>query len=111
MPYKMFTYLNYLISYFVKSAIFVNYLKLVAIDENSMIPPYRQLADAIMKSVEDEVIVDGHNLPFIHDFCVALDVSKNTIEKAFNSLKRDGFISSYPGKGYFIFRTKLRQQA
>jgi len=88
-----------------------NYLKIVKIDNDSAKPKYLQLVDAIIDGVVAEKITDGDLLPSIHDFCVALDVSKNTIEKAYNTLKKKGIVSSYKGKGYFIFNDKLRRQA
>jgi DNA-binding transcriptional regulator YhcF (GntR family) len=81
-----------------------NYLKIVKIDQDSLVPKYRQLATAIQQGVEAELIVTGDVLPSIHDFCVALDVSKNTVEKAYNKLKKEGIVASYKGKGYFIFK-------
>jgi DNA-binding transcriptional regulator YhcF (GntR family) len=88
-----------------------NYLKIVKIDNESLKPKYIQLAEAITEGVDAELIVNGDILPSIHDFCVALDVSKNTIEKAYNTLKKQGIVASYRGKGYFIFKDKVRQQA
>jgi len=88
-----------------------NYLKIVKIDGDLMTPKYKQLADAILKGVKEETILDGENLPSLHDFSIALDVSKNTIEKAYNTLKKHGVVSSYKGKGYFILTEKIRRQA
>jgi DNA-binding transcriptional regulator YhcF (GntR family) len=82
-----------------------NYLKIVKIDQDSPVPKYHQLAAAIQQGVEQEVIVNGDLLPSIHDFCVALDVSKNTVEKAYNKLKKEGLVASYKGKGFFIGNT------
>jgi DNA-binding transcriptional regulator YhcF (GntR family) len=83
-----------------------NYLKIVRIDESSMKPKYRQVMDAIVYGVETEQISDGDHLPSIHDFCVALEVSKKVIEKAYNELKAMGLISSYQGKGHYINQQK-----
>jgi DNA-binding transcriptional regulator YhcF (GntR family) len=88
-----------------------NYLKIVHIDENSLIPKYQQVVSAIVTGVEQEMIINGDILPSIHDFCVALDVSKNTIEKAYNTLKKKGIVSSYRGKGYFVSIVKMALQA
>ena len=87
-----------------------NYLKIVKIDNDSLKPKYKQLAEAIVNGVETELIVNGDILPSIHDFSVALDVSKNTIEKAYNALKKQGVVCSYRGKGFFVFR-EIRHQA
>jgi DNA-binding transcriptional regulator YhcF (GntR family) len=86
-----------------------NYLKIVRIDEDSVKPKYLQLADAIAQGVKEDLIINGDVLPSIHDFCVALDVSKNTIEKAYNTLKKQGIVASYRGKGYFIYKQILKQ--
>jgi len=88
-----------------------NYLKIVKIDSDSVKPKYLQLVDAISEGLAAEKIVDGDVLPSIHDFCVALDVSKNTVEKAYNTLKKQGIVSSYKGKGFFIMQVKLLKQA
>jgi DNA-binding transcriptional regulator YhcF (GntR family) len=88
-----------------------NYLKIVQIDNDSMKPKYLQLVDAIANGVQTEVLVDGDNLPSIHDFCVALEVSKTTIQKAYTILKNRGIIGCYHGKGHFIFHQRPRQQA
>lgn len=87
-----------------------NYLKVVTIDDSSLKPKYRQLADAITEGVEAKLILDGDILPSIHDFCVALDLSKNTIEKAYNLLKKQGTVSSYRGKGYFVLKRVSEQE-
>jgi len=88
-----------------------NYLKIIHIDEDSLVPKYQQLVTAILKGVESQSIVDGDVLPSIHDFCVALDVSKNTIEKAYNILKKQGVVSAYKGKGFYVSAPKMALQA
>ena len=88
-----------------------NYLKIVKIDGDLMVPKYKQLADAILQGVKEDLIVEGENLPSLHDFSIALDVSKKTIEKAYNTLKKSGVVSSYKGKGYFIMQNKRLKQA
>ena len=83
-----------------------NYLKIVKIDEDSLTPKYRQLANGILQGIDSGMIVKDDILPSIHDFCVALDISKNSVEKAYNTLKKEGVVGSVRGKGYFIFRDK-----
>ncbi|MCC8423595.1 GntR family transcriptional regulator [Mucilaginibacter sp. UR6-11] len=85
-----------------------NYLKIVRIDENSVIPKYRQIADAILLGLEEGLIVKGDVLPSIHEFCVGLDVSKNSVERAYNTLKSQGVVGSIKGKGFFISGTQTQ---
>jgi DNA-binding transcriptional regulator YhcF (GntR family) len=86
-----------------------NYLKIVKIDEHSITPKYLQLLNSILKGIEDGKIEKNDILPSINDFSVALDTSRNTIERAYNELKKIGVVSSVAGKGYFIADTQFDQ--
>lgn len=84
-----------------------NYLKIVKIDEYSITPKYLQLINSILKGVADGRIEKDDILPSINDFSVALDTSRNTIERAYNELKKNGVVNSVAGKGYFIANTRM----
>ena len=86
-----------------------NYLKIVKIDEYSITPKYLQLINSILKGIEDGKIEKDDILPSINDFSVALDTSRNTIERAYNELKKSGVVNSIAGKGYFIANTQFNQ--
>ena len=86
-----------------------NYLKIVEIDEYSITPKYLQLINSILRGIESGKIVKDDILPSINDFCVALDTSRNTIERAYTELKKSGVIKSVAGKGYFIANTDFSQ--
>jgi len=79
-----------------------NFLKILKIDRDAMVPMYLQVVESIKVGVEDGQINNGDVMPSLHDMCYALDLSKNTIEKAYNQLKKVGLLESVPGKGYFI---------
>ncbi|MCD0489024.1 GntR family transcriptional regulator [Pedobacter sp. MC2016-14] len=86
-----------------------NYLKIVHIDEYSSTPKYRQLVNAIMQGIESGQIVKDDQLPSINDFCVALDLSRNSVEKTYNTLKKAGIVTSVAGKGFFIAQDQFEQ--
>lgn len=86
-----------------------NYLKIVKIDEYSITPKYLQLINSILKGIEDNKIVKDDILPSINDLSIALDTSRNTIERAYNELKKTGVVNSIAGKGYFIASTQFDQ--
>lgn len=86
-----------------------NYLKIVSIDEHSITPKYLQLINSVLKGIEDGKIIKDDVLPSINDFSVALDTSRNTIERAYNELKKSGVVGSIAGKGYFIVNTQFDQ--
>lgn len=72
-----------------------------------MTPMYHQIFNSIKNGIEDGVVDQGDVLPSINDLCLALDISKKTSEKAYNLLKRNGFLASVPGKGYFVVNPQL----
>jgi DNA-binding transcriptional regulator YhcF (GntR family) len=86
-----------------------NYLKIIKIDEYSITPKYLQISNSILRGIEDGNINKDDILPSINDLSVALDVSRNTIERAYKELKQYNVITSVAGKGYFISNTSFNQ--
>jgi DNA-binding transcriptional regulator YhcF (GntR family) len=86
-----------------------NYLKILRIDEYSITPYYAQIYNSILRAIEEKLIDKDDILPSINDLSIALDISRNTITRAYNDLKKIGVINSVPGKGYFISNTRVDQ--
>lgn len=84
-----------------------NFLKILKIDEYSITPYYAQLYNCIIRGIEEKQVDENDILPSINDLSVALDISRNTITRAYNDLKKNGVITSVPGKGYFISNTRV----
>jgi DNA-binding transcriptional regulator YhcF (GntR family) len=87
-----------------------NYLKIVKLDEYSITPKYLQICNAVLKGISEGKIEKDDVLPSINDFSIALDVSRNTIERAYKELRKFNVIQSVTGKGYFISDTNFNQQ-
>jgi DNA-binding FadR family transcriptional regulator len=70
------------------------------------------LANSIVKAVENSKFVKDFLLPSINEFSFRLEISRDTVEKAYRHLKKIGVINSVPGKGYYIsnvdFKHKLK---
>ena len=81
-----------------------DYIKAMRIDESLITPIYRQIISSIIDGIDEGNIKKNDILPSLHEMCVELNVSKNTVEKAYNILKKQGIVGSYHGKGYFITR-------
>jgi DNA-binding transcriptional regulator YhcF (GntR family) len=86
-----------------------DYLRIVRIDEYSITPKYRQVVNAVLKGIESGKLVKDDLLPSINELCVYLDISRNSVEKAYNTLKKTGIVSSVAGKGYFITQDQIEQ--
>jgi len=86
-----------------------NYLKIIKIDEYSITPKYLQISNSILRGIEAGNIEKDDILPSINDLSIALDVSRNTIERAYKELKQYNVITSVAGKGYFISNISFNQ--
>lgn len=86
-----------------------NYLKIFKVDEYSITPYYAQIYNAFLRAIEEKLIDKDDILPSINDLSAGLDISRNTVSRAYNDLKKIGIISSVPGKGYFISNTLIDQ--
>jgi DNA-binding transcriptional regulator YhcF (GntR family) len=86
-----------------------NYLKIIEFDEYSITPKYLQLFNSLLRGIEDGKIEKDDILPSINDLSIALETSRNTIERVYNELKKMGIVKSIPGKGYFISDTDFNK--
>lgn len=87
-----------------------NIYSFISIDEHSVTPKYMQIANTILKAVTDGKIAKGYLLPSINDMCYELDVSRDTVDRAYKFLKKKGIVSAVHGKGYFISSDTLETQ-
>jgi DNA-binding transcriptional regulator YhcF (GntR family) len=69
---------------------------------NHKVSKVKQVADYIAKDIEKGLLKKDSMLPSINHFCKQCNVSRDTIEKAYNQLKKDGYIMSVAGKGFFV---------
>lgn len=65
-------------------------------------PLYQQLYEAVKEAVETGRLKKGERMPSIRRLSEDLKLSRTTIETAYQQLCVEGFIKSYPQKGYFV---------
>lgn len=82
-------------------------IKLITIDENSRIPKYQQIIDAIIHNISQGNLIMDQKIPSINMFSEEFYLSRDTVEKAYSILKERKIITSIRGKGFYISRTKL----
>lgn len=78
------------------------FYKLIRFDEFSATPKYQQLANSIIKAIEDGKLQVDDVLPSINELSFEFEICRDTAEKGYKYLKKQGIIGSVPGKGYFI---------
>ena len=76
--------------------------KHIYFDEFSATPKYLQLANSIVKAIEDRKLQVDDVLPSINELSFQFEICRDTAEKGYKYLKNQGIIGSVPGKGYFI---------
>lgn len=63
---------------------------------------YLQLYSQIKSKIENGQIKQGEKLPSIRNLAYDLQVSKTTIQTTYDQLVAEGYIQSFPKKGYFV---------
>jgi DNA-binding transcriptional regulator YhcF (GntR family) len=85
------------------------FYKLIYFDEFSATPKYQQLANSIIKAIEDGKLQTDDVLPSINELSFQFEICRDTAEKGYKYLKKQGIIGSVPGKGYFIKSTDMNK--
>jgi DNA-binding transcriptional regulator YhcF (GntR family) len=84
--------------------------KHLLIDYYSATPKYLQLANCIVKAITEGVLKENDVLPSINELSFEFEISRDTAEKGYKHLKKNGVLGSVPGKGYFVKNTELNQK-
>ena len=64
------------------------------------VPMYEQIYEYIRDEIRNGRIASGERLPSTRSLCRHLDVSRSTVELAYEQLLSEGYIESVPYKGY-----------
>jgi DNA-binding transcriptional regulator YhcF (GntR family) len=78
----------------------------IKINNYSSTPKYQQIYQSIIEGIENGDVLPGDKLPSIHEVCAEFDVSKGTVERAYELLKEKEIIGGVKGKGFYINYTK-----
>ena len=86
-------------------------LKHVLYDNSDKMPIYKQIAQSIGKQIDKGTLKKNFLLPSINIFSDQYGVARDTVERAYKELKKQGYITSVSGKGYYVLgkkETKLK---
>ena len=72
------------------------------IKSNSRTPLYEQIYQYIKTEIRDGRIIYGEKLPSTRALSRHLEVSRSTIELAYEQLVSEGYIETVPCRGYFV---------
>ena len=84
-----------------------NLFQHIHIDYYSATPKYLQLANTIIKAISEGKLEKDEILPSINELSFEFEISRDTAEKGYRYLKKNGILGSVPGKGYFVKTTEV----
>lgn len=76
----------------------------ITLNAKSDIPLYEQIYEYIKTDIQDGRIPYGEKLPSTRKLSVHLEVSRSTVELAYEQLLAEGYIEAEPCRGYFVCR-------
>lgn len=74
----------------------------VKIDINSKTPVYKQIVEQITGLIQAGYYKPGDLLPSMNELAAELDISKETIKKAYSVLRKKNIIDATQGKGFYV---------
>ena len=74
----------------------------IALDAGSGVPFYRQIYEALVARIRGGELAPGTRLPPSRTLATALETHRNTVVRAFEELRRDGFIAGHVGRGSYV---------
>jgi DNA-binding transcriptional regulator YhcF (GntR family) len=72
------------------------------LNDNTRTSKLQQIFNAFTTDIEKGVYQKNERLPSINDFSKQYNVARQTIEKAYINLRKEGYISSVKGRGHFV---------
>lgn len=82
-----------------------NPLSSMSLDYSSGLPVWIQIKNRISYLVGSGEYQPGDRLPTVRSLALDLDISYNTVNRAYMDLERDGVISTRKGRGTFVADT------
>lgn len=74
----------------------------ITVDTSSQIPVYKQLIHAVQSLIQSGDYAGGDFLPSMNELSQSLEISKETVKKAYSILREKGVIESAHGKGFYV---------
>lgn len=74
----------------------------IIISNNSSIPIYEQIKNAIKNAIISNELKEEEMLPSVRNLANDLKISFLTVKKAYDELEQEGFIKTVQGKGSFV---------
>ncbi len=80
------------------------------LDTASTVPVYKQLISNVQQLIAEGALNPGDILPSMNELSTSLDISKETVKKAYAILREKGIIESAQGKGFYVLANENGQR-
>lgn len=74
----------------------------ISLHTESKIPLYEQIYEYIKKDIQSRKILSGEKLPSTRALAKHLEISRSTVELAYEQLLSEGYVEAKPCKGYYV---------
>ena len=81
----------------------------IRVDFQSRVALHEQIAQSLRERLAQGELPQGMRLPAVRRMAEALQVHFNTVAHAYRQLEQEGLLSTRPGRGTFVWRTKQLQ--
>src|SRR5690242_15234681 len=75
---------------------------LIAVDRQSTIPIFRQVANSLIELIKNGKIKPGYQLPASRDMASVLKLNRTTVVAAYEELQAQGWLEVIKRKGNFV---------
>ena len=72
------------------------------IDGRRKVPKSKQIISSVVEALKKDLFQIGERLPSLNNVSFELDVSKDTVQRAYIGLCERGLLESVPGKGFYV---------
>ena len=69
-------------------------------------PLHEQIVDRLREQLATGKLPQGTRMPTVRELAEVLQVHFNTIARAYRQLEKEGWLSTRPGRGTFVWRTE-----
>ncbi|MBR3690623.1 MAG: GntR family transcriptional regulator [Eggerthellaceae bacterium] len=80
----------------------MNPLQSFEIDYSSGLPTWIQVKNRVAYLIGSGAFAEGEKLPTVRSLALDLDISYNTVNRAYMDLEREGYITTRKGRGTFV---------
>lgn len=77
-------------------------MKIISIDKQSAEPLYQQIVKSIENAILQKKIFRNDRLPSVNKLCIEYKISRDTVLRAYEELKKRGVVKSVLAKGYYV---------